>query len=254
LRLGPGAATLICSALFAWVNGLGAAAAVVQSPTPAPSSQLQKSTTANSSKTTVRHSAKARQKKAAEVQAAVEPVKPPAPPPPDWPVNDKAEAASVGWNGKDLSIAATNSSLAQILQDVSTATGVKVEGLGADQRVFGKYGPADARDVLAELLDGSGYNVMIIGDKGEGIPRQLVLTDKVKGASPVNGPTNQQNQNGDDDAVEEPEQPEQPPMQRPFGVPPQPGLGQRTPQQMMQELQQRQQQQLQNASPPAPPN
>jgi hypothetical protein len=63
---------------------------------------------------------------------------------------------------------ATNSSLQQILSDVSTATGVKVEGTPGDQRVYGSYGPAPARDVLSQLLDGSGYNVLMIGDQGEG--------------------------------------------------------------------------------------
>jgi hypothetical protein len=184
-------------------------------------------------------------------------VTPPAPPPPDWPVNDKAVPASVDWNGRVLSISATNSSLQQILSDISTATGVKVEGAAADQRIYGSYGPAPARDVLSELLDGSGYNVLMVGDQGEGTPRTLVLTTKANGPAPNAAANSQARPSGDDDA-EEPEQPEQPDpnFRRPIGLPP----GQnRPPQQIMQELEQRrlQMQQLQQqqgtpVTPPAP--
>jgi hypothetical protein len=164
----------------------------------------------------------------------------------------------VSWNGRDLTIAATNSSLAQILTEVSTATGVKVEGEESDQRIFGSYGPASARDVLNQLLDGSGYNVLIIGDKGEGTPRELVLTAKGHVAPSGPGQNSQARQNSEEEAPEPPEQPEQPEQpvnvnqHRPFGM--QPGQG-RTPEQLQQELQQRQQQlqqqpQQQNPQPP----
>ena len=56
--------------------------------------------------------------------------------------------------------------------DVSLKTGAKVEGVGADERIFGAYGPGPARDVLTELLDGSGYNILMIGDLGQGTPRR----------------------------------------------------------------------------------
>ena len=110
------------------------------------------------------------------VQAAPVPVTPPTPEPPHWPANDKPADASVTWDSRGLLINAANSSLKQILNDVSAATGAKVEGLGADQRIFGAYGPGRARDVLSQLLEGSGYNVLMIGDQGEGTPRQIVLT------------------------------------------------------------------------------
>ena len=195
--------------------------------------------------------------------------RPPDPPPPDWPANAKAQAPSVGWNGHDLSIAATNSSLKQILQDVSTATGVKMDGIGTashgDQRVYGSYGPAPAREVLAQLLEGSGYNVMMIGDQGEGTPRQVVLTAKSgRSASPQGQPNvGQQNQGADEDAPEEVEQPEPPPpdpnLNRPPGtVPMPPGQQGKTPQQILQEIQQRQllqqQQQQGQTQQGTPPN
>ena len=36
--------------------------------------------------------------------------------------------------------------------------------MNVDQRVFGTYGRGPARDVIAQLLDGSGYDVLMIGD------------------------------------------------------------------------------------------
>lgn len=116
------------------------------------------------------------------VQAA--PVVPPPPEPPHWPVNDKPAEATVTWDSHGLRIIAENSSLLQILKDVSQATGAKVEGLAADQRIFGAYGPGKARDVLSQLLDGSGYNVLMIGDQGGGTPREIVLSSQNGAPSP----------------------------------------------------------------------
>ena len=179
----------------------------------------------------------------------------PSPPPhPDWPVNDRAGVASVDWNGRNLVIAATNSSLEQILRDVSTATGVKVEGVTTDERIYGSYGPAPARDVLSQLLDGSGYNVMMVGDRGEGTPRELVLTTRTHVASQPASTNVEARQNNDDEAPEEPEPVEQsnPGVHRPFGIAPgQPGPG-RNPEQIMQEMQERQQQ-IQSAQPQQQP-
>jgi len=227
------------------------------------------------SKTSVQPVAKRPRSKRKAAKATPEPppvveTRPPDPPPPDWPANAKAQAASVGWNGRDLSIAATNSSLKQILQDISTATGVKMDGIGTaphgDQRVYGSYGPAPAREVLAQLLEGSGYNVLMIGDQGEGTPRELVLTAKTGRAANPQGQFNggQQNQGGEEEAPEEPEQPEPPPqdpnLNRPPGTMPQPpGQQGKTPQQILQEIQQRQlqqQQQQQGQTPQGtqPPN
>jgi hypothetical protein len=48
--------------------------------------------------------------------------------------------------------------------------------MGTDERVFGTYGPGQARDVLSQLLQGSGYNVIMVGDQGQGAPRRIVLS------------------------------------------------------------------------------
>jgi hypothetical protein len=232
----------------------GLAQSPVQIPPSASISSNAQPTAKSATATAHKHPSKRVQAAKLKPAPAVVPVAAPLPPPPDWPANNKAQLPSVSWNGRDLTIAASNSSLKQILTDVSTATGVKVEGEESDQRIFGSYGPAPARDVLSQLLDGSGYNVLIIGDKGEGTPRQLVLTAKTHIAPQSPGGNAQARQNSEDDAPEEPEpppeQPNNPIQHRPFNG--QPG---RTPEQMQQEQQQRMQQlqQQQQNQPPPPP-
>jgi hypothetical protein len=155
----------------------------------------------------------------------------------------------VVWNGQGLRIEASNSSLSQILKDVATATGVKVEGLGSDLRIFGSYGPAPAREVLAQLLDGSGYNLLMIGDLGQGTPREIVLSSQPSGDAPpaVNNQaaSNEETNDADDQSQQQPQlpQPQAPPAIRNGFAP---GAPPRTPQQIMQEMQQRQQQMQQN--------
>jgi hypothetical protein len=237
---GSAAITISVAMLCAAVVPIAAGAQATASGTTQPAQAQHSQTTAHSAKRPVhRHVAKAK------ALTPVAEAPPPPPPPPDWPVNDKAQEASVDWNGRNLHIAATNSSLQQILRDVSTATGVKVEGEAADERIYGSYGPASAREVLAKLLDGTGYNVLMVGDKGEGTPRELVLTVKTNAAPKTSAAENPARQNADDEAQEDPEPPEQtnPVPHRPFGVSPasQPGQG-RSPEQIMNEIQQRQQQ------------
>lgn len=181
-------------------------------------------------------------KPAVEAPVAVVPQLPLMPAMPDWPANDKPAAAAVNWNGRELSINAKNSSLTQILADVSTATGVKVEGQSGDQRVYGSYGPAPARDVLNELLDGSDYNIVMVGDSGEGTPRELVLSRKVKLAANQHG--NRTSAASDDDGDDDTEQPEpaEPIRRRPFATPLQAPQGQQTPQEQQMRLQEMQRQ------------
>jgi hypothetical protein len=188
------------------------------------------------------------------------PVEQPAPDPPQpelphWPVNETPSKPSVTWDSGGLKIQANNSSLHDILNQVSAHTGAKVEGIGADERVFGEFGPGTARDVVSQLLHGSSYNVLMIGDQGAGTPRQIVLSARRSGNSQqqANRPGQPEEQQPDEDVPDQPEDNDQsgqppiinngrPPMQMvPQGPPGVPGAP-RTPQQVLQELQQRQQQ------------
>lgn len=173
-----------------------------------------------------------------EIQAAAVPATPPAPEVPLWPANEKPADAAVTWDSHGLYISAANSSLDQILQDVATVTGATVEGLNADERIFGVYGPGTARDVLSQLLNGTGYNVLMIGDQGAGTPREIVLSSRHATASTTVAanptPASDDDTETDDQSQVQPQP--IPPGRTGFG-----GPGGRTPQELQQEMQQRQQ-------------
>jgi hypothetical protein len=170
---------------------------------------------------------------------------PPQPVTPNWPINDQPAPATIAWNSSGLRIDAANSSLQQILSEVSTATGARVKGFGADERVFGNYGPGPLRDVLSQLLQGSGYNLLMIGDQAHGAPLQIVLSARQSGNAPAMAAAPPQGQNDDDadSGVDDQVQPVpiSPPLRTGFG----PGGPVRTPQQVMEEMQRQQEQQQQ---------
>ncbi len=182
---------------------------------------------------------------------------PPPPPAPHWPINDSPTPPSVAWDSSGLRISASNSSLQQILNEVSTDTGTRIVGSVPDQRIYGSYGPGNARDVLSQLLQGSGYNVLLAGDIGKGAPSEVVLTPRRSGgANAPNSIDRTPQQDPDEDIPDQPEeepqpqvqQPQTPPEARPGGGPNGPNGPMRTPQQVMEEMQQRQllqQQQMQ---------
>lgn len=100
----------------------------------------------------------------------------PAPPPfPVPPANQPANPATVDFHQGLLSIHAQNSSLVAILNQISRETGLVVEGISHDQRIYGQYGPGNISTTLSALLNGSGYNYVIIGG-GDHSPTQLVLS------------------------------------------------------------------------------
>ncbi len=173
------------------------------------------------------------------------------------------------WDSHGLRIDAANSSLEQILNDVSTDTGAKVEGMQSDERIFGTYGPGPANEVLSQLLNGSGYNVLMVGDQGEGTPRQIVLSARpTEAAAPVRNSRETGNEEDTEaeqeireqelqqqqmqqqlllqqqQQVQQQQQQNEPPnIRNGFQPPMQPGQPPRTPQQIMQQMQQEQQQQ-----------
>ena len=187
-------------------------------------------------------------------QAAALPATPPAPVMPLWPANEKPLEATVTWDSQGLRITAANSSLHQILQDVATATGTTMEGMDADERIFGVYGPGKAREVLSQLLQGTSYNVLMIGEQGEGTPRQIVLSSRNRSSGTAAVAANPAPNGNDDDDTDD--QPQQPPPQPPPSMRPGFGPHGRTPQEVQQEMERRQQemQQRQQQGQPQPPN
>lgn len=91
--------------------------------------------------------------------------------------------ARVTYTGGMLQVRADNSSLNQILRDISRETGMKIIGGVADQRVFGIYGPAPAATVLQTLLDGTDTN-MLLQETLNHAPEQLVLSPRTGGPTP----------------------------------------------------------------------
>jgi len=209
-----------------WLSSLLLACLLATSPlqaqTPTPPATAHKATHRHLRSAKVRKSAK-------DVKT---PATPPEPPKPNWPVNSQPAPAAVTWNSQGLSIQATNSSLRQILEDVATATGAKLEGTVSEQRIFGVYGPGQARDVLIQLLQGSGYNVLMIGDQGRGAPSRILLTARGAGGAQDAAGRAAQNTSGDE-AADNDDEPVQPPVTPPiirpgFG----PGTTMRPPQPM----------------------
>jgi hypothetical protein len=91
--------------------------------------------------------------------------------------------ARVTYADGQLQVRADNSSLNQILREISRLTGMKIIGGVADQRVFGSYGPAPAATVLQTLLDGTETN-MLLQETPTHAPEQLVLSPRTGGATP----------------------------------------------------------------------
>ncbi len=247
--------------MLAAVFGLGTVWAggrlVAQTPAPPSASTAEQKPAGNQAKTRPqRNDENHRTGAHTPAQAATVPAQPapPAPPAapkaPDWPVNSQPTPATVVWDAQGLRIAANNSSLDQILHEVARDTGAKVEGLSQDQRVFGSYGPGEPRDVLSQMLEGSGYNVLMLGGQGDGPPEEIVLSiAKPEGPQPPASNASSE----DESQVDEP--PEPLPEPRPATVSPAfpPGQPPNNPQQLWQQMRERQlemQQQQQNNMPP----
>lgn len=219
----------------------------------------------------------------ATAQRAADPtVQPALPTPPPTPEQQPAQPPQVSYLNGQLTIISRNSTLGDILRAVARQTGAVIEvppGAGFE-RVAGRMGPGPARNVLAELLNGSRYDyVMIASAANPGGLQHVILTPKAAGSenSSPNPPAAAyqppqaapqvvpNDQDMPPDAADEQEiPPEQAPPQEPpseqatpnpyAGAPGQPGgpPAVKTPQQLLQELQrmqQQQQQQRQNQPP-----
>ena len=186
----------------------------------------------------------AQQQKAAAQPAQLQPPTPDAiavQPAPISPANQPPNPARVSSDTRGLKIEASNSSLNRILQQVAADTGAKLEGLAQDQRVFGTYGPGPRSDVLLKLLDGSGYNVLIIDGRDTAAPLEIVLSARSP-AGPQTAANDQNRRNAERLEHEpqpnySPEPPRPQSVENPFGN----GEPPRDPLQYMQEILERQQ-------------
>ena len=170
-------------------------------------------------------------------------------------------APQISYEDGMLTIVAPNSTLGDILRGVKKHTSADIEiPPTASERVVTRLGPGPAREVMAELLNGSRFNYVLLGSPEDAnLLTRVVLVPKTsdpanpqgdvdnkaasakgEAASATAGDNDPPDDAADDNpepatAEAEPAQPEQP--------------GAKTPQQMLQEMQQRQMQQQQQGGP-----
>ena len=204
-------------------------------------------------------------KKAPVVQSAPEPA--PVPPaPPLTPEQGPSYPPEVSFQAVQLTIVAKNSTMVDVLTAVKQRTGAAVDMPAASgERVVGRFGPGTPRDVMAQLLNGSHYDYVLLGSPADpGALKKVVLMARVNGPAmppPQPGgyapPANQNLQAVPDIVTDDQENnSEMPPAQE--QEEPQPDQGQpdangpaiKTPEQLLQELRQQQQQQPPPGAPP----
>ncbi len=183
-----------------------------------------------------------------------------------------AVAPQVTFENNRLTIVAPNSTLADILRAVRKQTGAEIEIPSAPERVVTRIGPGPAREVVAELLNGSRFNYVLLGSPSDesalsrvvlvakngpqeitpnppqpGQPQQAQIENQPEPDAAPEGNEAEaadDNNNGDDNGDQQAAEAEQQAPQD------QPQV--KTPQQMLQEMQQRQMQ-LQQQQPPGQP-
>jgi hypothetical protein len=228
-------------------------------------------------------------KKRAAAAPAPVPVTPKPPPASLRPSQMPPSPPRVQYNSGMLSIAAENSTLADILNAVRTQTGAAIEvpGSATGERVAVHLGPASPREVVAALLNGSNFDYVIVGAEADpNAVRRLIVIQRqgapgpgspATASGPPRSPLPGMNAPADEDAEDQAEEarPGQPRVQAPIpgmqpsGLQPRPlGIqtmpegaapaspnGQpavKTPEQLLEELKRMQQQQQQQQQQPPP--
>ncbi|MGA8762102.1 MAG: hypothetical protein WB562_04350 [Candidatus Sulfotelmatobacter sp.] len=184
-------------------------------------------------------------------------------------------APQVSYENEQLTIVAPNSTLGDILRAVRKHTAAEIEvPASATERVVIHLGPAPAREVMAELLNGSRFNYVLLGSPTDAnLLTRVVLvaktgTDTVPSSEPQPGVNQASNVLGAADAAPDATDAEATDdtaaadentdqgtadAEQPAAPAEQPGV--KTPQQLLQEMQQRQlimQQQQQTGQPVQP--
>jgi hypothetical protein len=182
-----------------------------------------------------------------------------------------AVAPKVNFSEGELTIVAHNSTLSDVLKEVREQTGAELDiPPNANERVVADLGPGPARSVLADLLNGTHFNYVMVGSITDPKAIQsIVLTPRTSGpdtattaanrpgapqpgfgrpatmtATPAevgpSGDDGAEEPDAPDDQADQPEQQADQNQQNTNGQPNTP----KTPEQLLQELQ-RQQQQMQ---------
>src|SRR5580658_3466299 len=92
----------------------------------------------------------------------------------------------VSFQNEQLTIVAPNSTLGDILRAVRKQTGAEIEIPAAPERVVTHLGPGSAREVMADLLNGSRFNYVLLGSPADNnVLTRVVLVAKT--GQPDNG-------------------------------------------------------------------
>ena len=90
----------------------------------------------------------------------------------------------VNFQNNQLTIVAPNSTLADILRAVRKQTGAEIEIPVAPERVVTHLGPGPAREVVADLLNGSRFNYVLLGSAADQAQlTRVVLVAKTRARS-----------------------------------------------------------------------
>ncbi len=201
----------------------------------------------------------AKQEQPAATPAIVE-----VPPPAELTLEQKpAVPPTVTYQNRQLTIVAENSTLGDVLRAVKTQTGASIDlPANTNARIVGHMGPGPSRDVIAQLLNGTLFNYVLLGTANDPaaigkiilIPKPMAGNAEAAANVQPNMQQNypavaQPNQNAEetdpdaettapeeDNSANQPE-PDQPAA--PANGAQQPNL--RTPEQLLQELQRQQQ-------------
>lgn len=167
-----------------------------------------------------------------------------------------AVAPQVSYQDGLLTIVAPNSTLGDILRGVRKHTSADIEiPATASERVVTRLGPGPAREVMAELLNGSRFNYILLGSPqdanllvrvvlvaktGPDTPNSPAQADgNTPPPSPVaNAAADAPEADAADDTADDTTDQGTAEAEQPASPPEQPGV--KTPQQMLQEMQQRQ--------------
>jgi hypothetical protein len=114
--------------------------------------------------------------KTQKAPVAEAPKTPAAPAYPVPPARQPARPATVTFEGGQLHVQANNSSLSAIFGQISRETGLTVDGMSSDARLYGEYGPGPVAGIVSKLLEGSRYNYVLVGVGSNGVPKKLMLT------------------------------------------------------------------------------
>ncbi len=114
---------------------------------------------------------------------------------PSVPAREAAVPPEVSYENGQLLINAKNSTLGDVLHAVEKHTGATFDiGSGdTSERVVGRLGPGSARDVLADLLNGSHFNYVMLSPAGDpsALSRVVLTARGAVATQPYAPPENQ---------------------------------------------------------------